>query len=239
MELMVLATLNRAFRSRAIRPTSVPRFEADGNRFVLVVVRKSAGDSSRNCSIREIRLSSSPIRNTSSQWPTRMVSPWPNSFRRTGMPFTKVPLWLSRSTKWKAASVSLMEKCFRDTARSCRHKWLLESRPTKNWLAVSRTTVPFADPDTTTTLESTDCLRAARLAQSWRIHGMKIAWPANTMDSRAYPLRHRTAESKLGKEVKLAGNGLSAPPEAPFRCNEVVVAARTKNPGEGSPDFFV
>ena len=75
MELMMLATLNRAFRSRAIRPTSVPRYASDGKRFVLVVVRRSPGASSRNCTIREIKLSSSPIKNTSSHWPTRIVSP--------------------------------------------------------------------------------------------------------------------------------------------------------------------
>ena len=99
-----------------------------------------------------------------------------------------------------------------------------------------------------------DCLRAASLAQSWRIHGMKIAWPANTMDSRAYPFGYakppnaatqggcvllrqckslettekdghlRPAaglasrlqylnESKLEKEVTMAGNGLRNAPE--------------------------
>ena len=84
----------------------------------------------------------------------------------------------------------------RDTARSCRHKWLPESRPTENCVAVSRTIVPFAEPDTTTTLESTYSLRAASLAQSWRIYGMKIARRLapmkiarrpSAMDSPTYP----------------------------------------------------
>jgi hypothetical protein len=154
------------------------------------------------------------------------------------MPFTKVPLRLSKSTKWKAASVSLMVKCFRDTARSCRHNWLLESRPTKNWLPVSRTTVPFAEPDTTTTLESTDCLRAVSLAQSWRIHGTKIT-PTNAMDSRVYPLRHRSCRVEAGERSEDGGQRSSQRARNRDCCNEVVVVARKTKPGVGgAPGFF-
>src|SRR5271156_6032473 len=55
---------------------------------------------------------------------------------------------------WKAASVLLMAKWRRETARSRRERWLEESRPTESWSPVSLTTVPFEGPETTTTLES-------------------------------------------------------------------------------------
>ena len=55
---------------------------------------------------------------------------------------------------WNAASVLLMAKCRRDTARSRRLRWLAESRPTESWSPVSLTTVPFEGPETTITLES-------------------------------------------------------------------------------------
>jgi hypothetical protein len=63
--------------------------------------------------------------------------------------------------------------------------------------------------------------------------------PSEASPGLASSLQYLNA-SKLEKEVRMASNGLSAPPEAPFRCNEVVVAARKTKPGVGgTPVFFI
>ena len=124
MEFRILVILKRALRSRAMRPTSVLGRETERKARMLVVVSRSTGSASRNCTIWLASSASSVMRKTSSQRPTRIVSPWVSSLRRTGMPFTNVPLWLSRSISWKAESVLLMVKCRRETARSRRQRWL-------------------------------------------------------------------------------------------------------------------
>jgi len=137
----------RAVRSRAIRPTPSPNvgwpagaiFFVSGDEFEEKSDARLFGTTSPSC----VRKRKSPL-------PMRIVSPCSSDRRSTGIPLTKVPLLLSRSTSsyWPLSpSRCWMVQWTRETVGSARHNWFASSLPMESGLLVSSRRAPVSEPE--------------------------------------------------------------------------------------------